>query len=99
MHSPILDWIEEARRSGAEILTGGELEGELIAPTVIANAGPELKVSCEEVFGPVCTVSAYDSLDEAFARASEDRPKALLDSPGRDGIPALPLSSAAGGAC
>ena len=52
----VLEWIEEARAAGAEVLTGGELDGELLRPTVIANAGPELKVSCEEVFGPVCTV-------------------------------------------
>ncbi|HEX2291928.1 MAG TPA: aldehyde dehydrogenase family protein, partial [Gaiellaceae bacterium] len=46
----ILDWIEEARDAGAEILTGGELDGELLRPTVIADADPSLKVSCEEVF-------------------------------------------------
>jgi acyl-CoA reductase-like NAD-dependent aldehyde dehydrogenase len=69
----ILDWIEEARRTGAEILTGGDLDGELIRPTVIANAAPELKVSCEEVFGPVCTVTAYDSLDDAIALANGTR--------------------------
>ncbi len=69
----ILDWIEEARQAGARILTGGELEGELIRPTVIADAGPDLKVSCEEVFGPVCTVNAVDSLDEALRLANGTR--------------------------
>jgi acyl-CoA reductase-like NAD-dependent aldehyde dehydrogenase len=63
----ILEWIAEARGRGARILTGGELDGELIRPTVIADAGPDLNVSCEEVFGPVCTVNAYDDLDEAIA--------------------------------
>jgi acyl-CoA reductase-like NAD-dependent aldehyde dehydrogenase len=66
----ILDWIDEARKAGADILTGGELDGELIQPTVIANASPELKVSCHEVFGPVCTVNPYDSLDEAIELAN-----------------------------
>ncbi|HEX2292980.1 MAG TPA: aldehyde dehydrogenase family protein, partial [Gaiellaceae bacterium] len=66
----ILDWIEEARDAGAEILTGGELEGELLRPTVIADADPSLKVSCEEVFGPVVTVTAYRTLDEAIALAN-----------------------------
>jgi len=66
----ILEWIDEARQAGAEILTGGELEGELIRPTVIANASPELKVSCEEVFGPVVTVNPYETLDEALALAN-----------------------------
>ena len=40
---------------------------------MIAGAGPDLKVSCEEVFGPVCTVNAYDSLDEAIALANGTR--------------------------
>ena len=66
----ILAWIEEARAGGAEVLAGGELEGELIRPTLIANAGPDLKVSCEEVFGPVVTVNPYDSLDEALDLAN-----------------------------
>jgi acyl-CoA reductase-like NAD-dependent aldehyde dehydrogenase len=69
----ILQWIDEARQGGAEVLTGGELDGELIQPTVIANASPDLKVSCEEVFGPVCTVNPYDSLDEAIELANGTR--------------------------
>jgi len=66
----ILDWIEEARSAGARILSGGDLDGDLIRPTVIADAAPDLKVSCEEVFGPVCTVNAVDSLDEAVELAN-----------------------------
>jgi acyl-CoA reductase-like NAD-dependent aldehyde dehydrogenase len=66
----ILDWI---RSTSGEILTGGELEGDLIRPTVIANPAPEDKVSCEEVFGPVCTVSAVDSIDEAIRLANGTR--------------------------
>jgi acyl-CoA reductase-like NAD-dependent aldehyde dehydrogenase len=69
----ILAWIAEARDGGARILTGGEPEGDLIPPTVIGDAGPDLKVSCEEVFGPVCTVNRYDSLDEAIALANSTR--------------------------
>jgi acyl-CoA reductase-like NAD-dependent aldehyde dehydrogenase len=66
----ILDWI---RASSGEVLTGGDLDGELIRPTVVANPAPEDKVSCEEVFGPVCTVTAVDSLDEAIALANGTR--------------------------
>src|SRR5207253_1350979 len=50
----ILEWIDEARAAGAEILAGGDLDGELIRPTVIASPPADVKVSCEEVFGPVC---------------------------------------------
>jgi acyl-CoA reductase-like NAD-dependent aldehyde dehydrogenase len=66
----ILDWI---RTSSGEVLTGGEVDGDLIRPTVIANPAPEDKISCEEVFGPVCTVTAVDSLDEAIALANGTR--------------------------
>jgi acyl-CoA reductase-like NAD-dependent aldehyde dehydrogenase len=69
----VLAWIEEARSAGAEIHTGGDLEGELVRPTVIAKAAPELKVSCEEVFGPVCTVNVYGTLDEAIELANGTR--------------------------
>jgi acyl-CoA reductase-like NAD-dependent aldehyde dehydrogenase len=69
----ILAWIDEARSAGADVLTGGGLDGELIRPTVIANPSPDLKVSCEEVFGPVCTVNPYDSLEEAIALANGTR--------------------------
>jgi acyl-CoA reductase-like NAD-dependent aldehyde dehydrogenase len=66
----ILDWI--AATSG-RVLTGGSLEGDLIRPTVIAGPAPQDKVSCEEVFGPVCTVNAVDSLDEAISLANGTR--------------------------
>jgi acyl-CoA reductase-like NAD-dependent aldehyde dehydrogenase len=69
----ILGWIEEARSNGAHVLTGGDTEGELIRPTVLADTAPELKVSCEEVFGPVCTVNSVGSLDEAIELANGTR--------------------------
>src|SRR6059036_3001265 len=40
----ILEWIEEARQGGAEVLAGGEEQDGLIRPTVIAKAGADLKV-------------------------------------------------------
>jgi acyl-CoA reductase-like NAD-dependent aldehyde dehydrogenase len=69
----VLEWIEEARTRGARVLTGGELDGELLRPTVIADAPPDSRVACEEVFGPLCTVGAYDSLGEAIALANGTR--------------------------
>jgi len=66
----ILEWI---KASSGQVLTGGELEGELIRPTVIANPGRDDEVSCEEVFGPVCTVTAVDSIDEAIELANGTR--------------------------
>jgi len=51
----------------------GTLDGELLRPTVIADAPPEAMVSCEEVFGPLCTVTPYDTLDEAIGLANGTR--------------------------
>jgi acyl-CoA reductase-like NAD-dependent aldehyde dehydrogenase len=69
----ILAWIDEAREAGADVLTGGSLEGELIRPTVIANASLDMKVCREEVFGPVCVVDSYETLDEAISAANGTR--------------------------
>jgi acyl-CoA reductase-like NAD-dependent aldehyde dehydrogenase len=66
----ILDWI---RASAGQVLTGGELDGDLIRPTVIANPAPDDKVSCDEVFGPVCTVTSVDSLEDAIELANATR--------------------------
>ena len=67
----ILEWIGEARQAGAEVLAGGGLnEDGLIAPTVIEGIDPEMKVSCEEVFGPVVGLASYASIDEAIDLAN-----------------------------
>ncbi len=67
----ILRWVGE---SGGELLAGGDTTEEgLIRPTVIAGPDPRAKVACEEVFGPVCTVTPYETLDEAIALANSTR--------------------------
>ena len=69
----ILAWIDEARESGATLLTGGKVEGDVISPTVIAHASLDLKVCREEVFGPVCVVNSYETLEEAIQLANATR--------------------------
>ena len=69
----VLAWIDEARAAGAVIATGGRLEGELLLPTVVERPSPEARLSCEEAFGPVCTLQPYDTLDEAIERANATR--------------------------
>ena len=67
----ILEWIQA---SHGEVLTGGDAnEDGLIRPTVIANPAPDDKVQCEEVFGPVVTVTRVDSLDAAIEQANATR--------------------------
>ncbi|HEU4450331.1 MAG TPA: aldehyde dehydrogenase family protein [Gaiellaceae bacterium] len=67
----ILAWIEEAKAQGATVLTGGDETGEgVIRPTVLAGVTPAMKVSCREVFGPVCTVTPYDAFEDALELAN-----------------------------
>jgi len=64
----VVAWIAE---SGGDVLTGGSLTDDgLLRPTVIASPATTAKVSCEEVFGPVVTVTPVASLDEAIAAAN-----------------------------
>jgi len=67
----VLAWVEE---SGGEVLTGGETTTDgLIRPTVIANPPPDAKVSCDEVFGPVVTLTRVESFEEAIELANSTR--------------------------
>jgi acyl-CoA reductase-like NAD-dependent aldehyde dehydrogenase len=67
----ILAWVEEA---DGELLAGGDTTDHgLIRPTVIANPSPDAKVSCEEVFGPVVTLTRVGSLEEAIRLANSTR--------------------------
>ncbi len=69
----VLSWIEQARAGGATVLTGGALQGELLRPTVVEQPAADAHLSCDEAFGPVCTLQPYDTLDEAIAAANATR--------------------------
>jgi len=66
-------WVSEARAGGAEVLSGGRRDGPVHWPTVVAGATPEMKVVAQEVFGPVASIIAVDSFDEALALADRSR--------------------------
>ena len=69
----VLAWIEEAASAGGTILTGGRLDGELLLPTVVEQPARAAKLSCDEAFGPVCTLQPYDDLAEAIDAANATR--------------------------
>ncbi len=60
------DWIQEAVRGGARVLCGGNRRGSIVEPTVLTGTKPEMKVNCQEVFGPVVTVEPYERFDDAL---------------------------------
>jgi glyceraldehyde-3-phosphate dehydrogenase (NADP+) len=59
------EWIGEAVAQGARVLLGGKRMGSVVDATVLSNVTPTMKVSCQEVFGPVITVTPYRQFDEA----------------------------------
>lgn len=59
-------WIEEAVTQGARVLLGGKRMGSVVEATVLGNVTPTMKVSCQEVFGPVVTVTPYRHFQEAI---------------------------------
>jgi glyceraldehyde-3-phosphate dehydrogenase (NADP+) len=69
----IATWVDEAVAQGAEVLTGGRRDDPFYAPTVLARTSPEMKVRCEEIFGPVTTVSSYQTFEEALAEVNNSR--------------------------
>lgn len=66
----VVEWIDEALRGGARALTGGEVREGLLQPTVLEGIDPAMKVSCEEVFGPVVGLAGYSTIDEAIDLAN-----------------------------
>ncbi len=64
-------WLTEAHRAGAQLLTGaGPLSESCYSPTVVYDAPQEVRVSQQEIFGPVVCVYSYDEVDVAIGRAN-----------------------------
>lgn len=64
----VTQWIEEAVRAGARALAGGRRLGSIVEPTVLTRTKAEMKVNCQEIFGPVVTLEPYQNFDEALGR-------------------------------
>jgi aldehyde dehydrogenase (NAD+) len=72
-------YIRKGIEEGAEVLVGGEgrpkgLEaGYFVKPTVFINVKNDMTIAQEEIFGPVLSVIAYDSEDEAIRIANDSK--------------------------
>lgn len=63
-------WIQEAVSQGARLVTGGQRQGTMLAPTILCDVDPKQRISCEELFGPAVAVTPFGSFDEALALAN-----------------------------
>ena len=62
--------VADAISKGATVRCGGKWQGNCCEPTVLTGVDDQMLISHEETFGPVTTVHAVDSADEALALAN-----------------------------
>lgn len=74
----VLGHIDLARAEGAKIATGGARKddgdfaaGYFVQPTILADVAPSMTYFREEVFGPVASVTPFDTVDEAVTLAND----------------------------
>jgi acyl-CoA reductase-like NAD-dependent aldehyde dehydrogenase len=60
-------WIDEAREEGAKVLTGGKRKGTTISPAILTDVPASANLCAREAFGPVVSVNAYETLEQAIA--------------------------------
>ncbi|MBU0839412.1 MAG: aldehyde dehydrogenase family protein, partial [Gammaproteobacteria bacterium] len=71
-----LKYIEIGKQEGARLACGGErvkcgTEGYFLAPTLFVDSNPNMRISREEIFGPVANVVKVKDYDEALAMAND----------------------------
>jgi aldehyde dehydrogenase (NAD+) len=72
----VQDYIEVGQREGARLITGGTRVGErgyFLKPTVFADVGHEMRISQEEIFGPVASVVRFSDEEHALRVANGTR--------------------------
>jgi phenylacetaldehyde dehydrogenase len=70
----VLGLVRYATRDGARLATEDperDGPGYFLSPTVLADVRPRMEIFREEVFGPVATVTPFDTEDEALALAND----------------------------
>ncbi|CAN5834020.1 aldehyde dehydrogenase family protein [soil metagenome] len=79
----VLSYLDVGREEGSRMVTGGDgrrvegLDGYFVAPALLTDVTPEMRVAREEIFGPVLSVLAVDDDDEAL-RTANDSPFGLI---------------------
>jgi glyceraldehyde-3-phosphate dehydrogenase (NADP+) len=66
-------WINEAVKGGGRLVTGGVRQGNLVAPTVVADVDAKERISCDELFGPAVAVTRFEDIDQAIAMANDSK--------------------------
>jgi acyl-CoA reductase-like NAD-dependent aldehyde dehydrogenase len=62
--------LHSGTQNGARLLTGGERDGAVIAPAVVADVDPDSPLSQDELFGPAVAVTSVPDIDTAIRLAN-----------------------------
>ncbi|PSQ15111.1 aldehyde dehydrogenase [Halobacteriales archaeon QS_8_69_26] len=63
--------VEDAVARGAELVRGGERDGKVFEPTVLADVPHDARILSEEQFGPVAAVARFEDREEAIELAND----------------------------
>ena len=64
-------WVTESAEGGARVLTGGDRDGALLAPTLLRDPPPGSRVLTKEIFAPVVALVSADSMAEAIGKVND----------------------------
>lgn len=74
----VLGYIKDGISEGAKLLCGGKKpndprldKGSFLEPTIFGDVTGEMKIGCDEVFGPVLSVTKFKGAEEVVAMANE----------------------------
>lgn len=67
------DLIDSAIADGAKAILKGNTVGNLVEPTVLIDVTPDMKVAQEELFGPVISITPFDTEEEAIHMANDTK--------------------------
>ncbi|MCM3571210.1 aldehyde dehydrogenase family protein [Neobacillus mesonae] len=69
----VMNYIEIGKSEGAKLVCGGEAseQGCFVEPTIFVDVEDDMRVSREEIFGPVLVVSKFDTEQEVVERAND----------------------------
>lgn len=66
----VKELVDDARKKGARLLTGGRVNGLCFEPTVLDNVNKKMKITWEETFGPVVTIMRIKNYEEGIKIAN-----------------------------
>jgi acyl-CoA reductase-like NAD-dependent aldehyde dehydrogenase len=74
----VLAFVKDGIEEGAKLLCGGNKpaeprlqKGDFVEPTIFESVNGQMKIGCDEIFGPVLSITKFSTLDEVVSMANE----------------------------